>query len=964
MTLKQTILALGLLIPNLSVVAQTPHPERIYLSGTGIDNTKTWEFYCSAGQNSGKKGKIQVPCNWELQGYGDYTYGRWYVNEGETPSKEVGTYRYTFKADNAWKGKQVKIYFDGVMTDTQVKINGQSAGDVHQGGFYRFSYDISSLLQYGKKNELVVEVNKHSANESINAAERKADWWLYGGIYRPVWLEVNPEVRIDFDTYLIDARADGSVKVRANVQNDEAFSGYEMRVTLREMKGNGSYTFNKTGLKSDKQGGTQLVELKGTFNGAKTWDPEHPNLYVATVELINDKGETIQKRENRIGFRTVEFIPQEGLYLNGVKLVMKGVNRHSFSVDGGRATSAAMSRQDALLIKEMNMNAVRSHYSPDEHFLDMCDSLGIVYLDELAGWQNGYDNVGRNLLEEMIKRDVNHTCIVLWDNGNEGGWNYDRDNEFAKWDALQKRHVIHPWADFNDLDTHHYPAYLTGVARFNNGYKVFMPTEFMHAMYDQGGGAGLRDFWERWMESPYFNGAFIWAYCDEAPKRTDQGGKLDSDKSNAPDGILGPRREKEGSYYAIREVWSPIQVEKMRIGKYFDGKFKVKNRFLYTNLADCKMTYKVISCGSPLSIDGATDEKVVASGSVTLPAIAPGETGTASFTLPERFEEGDFLILESYNPQGELLATTSEQIHLTSEYFTNMLSRVPATLAAYRCSAEKDAATVTLKSDRVEVRFNATNGQIEQVTADGKTIPLTNGPVAVGMKMRYDAEASYVRNEPEGAIFCAHYKGAVDSIQWKLTNDGLLFMNAILLNRASGGAGFDDAFMDTEVYNLGLTFSYPEENVTGMKWMGRGPFRVWKNRIPGTNYGVWHKNYNNTITGESYDNLEYPEFKGYHANLYWATLESKKTPFSVYAQNDGIFFRVFTPEEPAGRAGGKRTMPAFPAGDLSFLLDIPAINSFKPIKMQGPQSQPGNIRIKEGDEGLHLDLLFDFRQTK
>jgi hypothetical protein len=166
------------------------------------------------------------------------------------------------------------------------------------------------------------------------------------------------------------------------------------------------------------------------------------------------------------------------------------------------------------------------------------------------------------------------------------------------------------------------------------------------------------------------------------------------------------------------------------------------------------------------------------------------------------------------------------------------------------------------------------------------------------------------------------------------------------------------------VYNLGLTFSYPEEDVTGMKWMGRGPFRVWKNRIPGTNYGVWHKAYNNTITGESYDNLAYPEFKGYHANLYWATLESKKAPFSVYAQNDGIFFRVFTPEEPAGRAGGKRTMPAFPTGDLSFLLDIPAINSFKPIKMQGPQSQPGNIRIKEGDEGLHLDLLFDFRQTK
>ena len=151
---------------------------------------------------------------------------------------------------------------------------------------------------------------------------------------------------------------------------------------------------------------------------------------------------------------------------------------------------------DALLIKEMNMNAVRSHYPPDEHFLDMCDSLGLVYMDELAGWQNGYDSrVGAKLVKEMIERDVNHPCIILWSNGNEGGWNTQTDPLFAQYDRLQKRHMVHPWADFNDLDTHHYPTYLTGVARFTNGYKVFMPTEFMHAMYDQGGGAGLRDFW-------------------------------------------------------------------------------------------------------------------------------------------------------------------------------------------------------------------------------------------------------------------------------------------------------------------------------------------------------------------------------------------------------------------------------------------------------------------------------------
>ncbi|MDE6827530.1 MAG: beta-galactosidase, partial [Alistipes sp.] len=289
--------------------------------------------------------------------------------------------------------------------------------------------------------------------------------------------------------------------------------------------------------------GSAETLLESAWAGIRPWTPESPNLYTARLELLDPAGRTIQQRETRVGFRTVEFVPQDGIYLNGRKLVMKGINRHSFSVDGGRATSAALSRQDAELIRSMNMNAVRSHYPPDEHFLDMCDSLGLLYIDELAGWHDAYDTeTGRRLVRETVERDANHPCIVLWSNGNEGGWNTRIDTLFARHDRLQRRHVIHPWADFDGIDTHHYPAYLTGVGRFTNGYKVFLPTEFMHAMYDQGGGAGLRDFWDRWLSSPYFAGGFIWAFCDEAPKRTDRGGMLDSDGSNAPDGVVGPLR--------------------------------------------------------------------------------------------------------------------------------------------------------------------------------------------------------------------------------------------------------------------------------------------------------------------------------------------------------------------------------------------------------------------------------------
>lgn len=953
--IRRALLALGI-CSALNMQAQAPHPERIYLSGTGTDYTRTWEFYCSKGQNSGKWKSIEVPSCWELQGFGEYTYGRYYTIKGAKPSDETGIYRYRFLTPDCGKNDRIKLFFDGVMTDAEVRVNGNPAGQIHQGAFYRFSYDITSLLKAEGENLLEVKVAKQSANKSVNAAERRADWWLYGGIYRPVWLEVVPDVSMEH--FILDARADGSL--RASVRMAGNAEGHVLAVSIRGLKdGKPLRTLQgKEQVSCPLATSGRETEFTCKWSDVKVWNIEAPELYVARLELKDRSGNVIQVREERIGFRTIEFFPQDGIYLNGTRLIVKGINRHSFSVDGGRTTSAAMSRQDALLIKEMNMNAVRSHYPPDEHFLDMCDSLGLVYIDELSGWHGRYDTeTGARLIREMVERDVNHPSVILWSNGNEGGWNTDNDSLFCKYDKFQRRHVIHPWADFDGLDTHHYPAYLTGVARFTNGYKVFMPTEFMHAMYDQGGGAGLRDFWDRWMTNPMFAGGFIWVFCDEAPKRSDRGGVLDSDGSNAPDGVVGPRREKEGSFYAIRSQWSPVQIKPLLITEHFDGSFFVSNEYIYTNLKDCRMTYEVLSCDIPMQ--GAVS-RILARGEVTLPALSPGETGKARFSLPASFAEGDVLKLEAFDRDGHRICDWSFPIRLANPYFQRHLAQVSTGLSGNTVSARNNGKEIVLKSEKVSVTIDAATGMILRVLSGNTEIPLTNGPVAVGMKMLYQPASSYVRQDSEEAVFCARYKGGADSIVWRLTSQGLLYMDAVLLNRASGGGGFDDAFMDTEVYNLGLTFSYPERICKGMKWLGRGPYRVWKNRIPGTNYGIWHKDYNNTVTGESYDNLVYPEFKGYHANMYWATFESDTAPFTVYSRTDGIFYRVFTPEEPKGSA--KRTMPEFPEGDISFLLDIPAICSFKPIEQQGPNSQPGNIRIKKGDEGLRLNLMFDFRK--
>ncbi|WP_458782758.1 sugar-binding domain-containing protein, partial [Phocaeicola dorei] len=229
---KLTALVIAALWSGPTVQAQAPHPERIYLSGTGIDDTRTWEFFCSGGQNSGKWKKIEVPCNWELQGFGEYTYGRWYTIKGERPSDETGIYRYKFESPATTSGERIKIFFDGVMTDTEVFINGKPAGEMHQGGFYRFSYDITDLLKPGKKNLLEVKIAKESANKSINAAERKADWWLYGGIYRPVWLEVVPAVHMRH--FILNADQHGKLQAAIEMEGDA--KGYELSVSVRSLK--------------------------------------------------------------------------------------------------------------------------------------------------------------------------------------------------------------------------------------------------------------------------------------------------------------------------------------------------------------------------------------------------------------------------------------------------------------------------------------------------------------------------------------------------------------------------------------------------------------------------------------------------------------------------------------------------------------------------------------------------------
>ena len=943
-------LILLFLIPGFSLNAQ--ETKKIMLSGKDFEHQVKWDFKVTAGQNGEKWSKINVPSNWELEGYGTYTYGRWSKElEQDEPSKEEGFYKYNFKVPSTYDGQQIIINFGGVMTDTEVKINGKIAGPIHQGGFYEFKYDITDLVKIGKKNLLEVHVWKHSANGRVNNAERKADWWLFGGIYRPVWLEIYPNSNISH--FAIDAKMNGSLSTKVLLENVETDS--KISASLETL--DGSKTFKTFSFPIEK--GTTQTTIEAQWENIKPWNPESPTLYRLTLTLIKN-GKVVHETSERIGFRTLDFRKKDGIYMNGEKIIMKGVNRHTLWPESGRSTSKRISVMDVNLIKNMNMNAVRSHYPPDDHFLQVCDSLGLFVLDELAGWQNPYDTeTGQKLIKEMVQRDVNHPSIIIWDQGNEGGWNKELDTVFTRFDP-QDRIVIHPWADFNGWDTHHYPTFLTGVHRFGNGENVFFPTEFMHGTYDNGSGASLQDFWSHYSKSPLFAGGFLWVFNDSAVRRSDWTGDqiYDSKGSLAPDGILGPHREKEGSFFTIKEVWAPVQFEPRRITETFDGAFLLTNKYLFTNLDQITLNYRIKKAGIE-TFYSDVEPKTLYEGEITIPDTKPDETREIEIPVKENFFEGDWVEITGIDNHGREIYTWTWPIHKAKFFAEKFLKKEESSA---KPTVEKSNHSIRLKGGDVQIELDTETGFITHIENAENEIPFLNGPRPIGMK----AEVQRFETEEQGDSATAriYYNGGIHSITWTIHPDGRLKMEMVALKNAGRNSGFDGAFYEGEIDKFGITFDFPEEQVEGIKWFGKGPYHVWKNRLQGTEYNIWEKDYNNTITGESFENLIYPEFKGYHANLLAAKILAGEDSFRIFSESDKLFLRLFTPAEPKNAFPGAHAQPEFPEGDISFMYEIPAMRAFKPLSQQGPSSQPTNIRIKKGDDGITMNLWFDFRNIQ
>ncbi|PYP79363.1 MAG: glycoside hydrolase family 2 [Gemmatimonadetes bacterium] len=915
------LLASSALASSLAAQPARLATARQFLSGTGSDSTVPWEFRVSGGRRAGTWSTIPVPSNWEMQGFGTYHYGD---DWSRTPAPDsIGEYRHRFRVPAEWRGRRVAIVVGASMTDTDVRINGRSAGPTHRGGFYEFRYDVTDLVKPGDDNLLEVTVRKFSTDSSINRAERQSDFWLFGGIFRPVWLEAAPVQHIAH--VAIDARHTGAFSAEVDVDSATTVD----RATAQVEQMNGAPVGAPFSVAVPR--GRSRVTFRSTIAGVRPWSAEWPNRYRMRVRLTA-RGAPVHEVVETFGFRTVEVRPHDGFYVNGVPIHLKGSDRHTFWPTTGRATNKALSIADVKLMKEMNMNAVRmSHYPPDRHFLDVADSLGLYVLDELTGWQKSYSTAaGMPLVPELVNRDVNHPSIVLWDNGNEGGWNRALDGEFAKYDP-QKRTVIHPWENFNGINTGHYEAYDCCAGWLFHGDDLFMPTEMIHGLYDGGGGAGLEEWWNATLASPVGVGGFIWSFADEGIVREDEGGRIDVAGNRAPDGLLGPYREKEASFYTVKRIWSPVYVrraEQSRLPSTFDGTLEVENRYDFTDLNQLRFAWQLLDFAGPgTSSDG---HSVAARGTVASPRVAPHHGGALHLALPADWHRHHALALTATDPYGRDLYTWTWMIAAPGAFASQI---VPATASTTsRVAVERVGGAYVLRAGGTEVRIDSATGRLAGLRRDGKSISLTDGPRLV--EGTATLRSISTRVDGNDTVIEALYDGELQRVTWRLAPSGWLRLDYAYHPRGP------------ETY-MGVTFDYPEQQVTGMRWLGRGPYRVYKNRLKGVEFDVWRKKYNDTQTGLSWD---YPEFKGFHEDTYWATLETKEAPITIVFGSTDQFLRVLTPSEPtAAGAEPRNAHMVYPPGNLSFLRGIAGIGTkFTTAAQQGPAGLPNTVGHHQG----------------
>ena len=621
--------------------------------------------------------EIRVPANWEMEGYGTpiytnitYPFKRDYPRVTDTPDDHswtafdqrdpVGSYRREFMVPAGWDGRQTYLVFNGVNSAFYVWINGQKVG-YSQDSRMLSEFNISKYLKNGS-NQIAVEVYRWSDGSYLE----DQDFWRMSGIFRDVTLVSRAaehlrdfQVQTPFDSEYVNS----TFKLHGTVQNTES-NNASVSIEAKLLDAEGKPVFSAKSNVKVAAGKEAEFEIQQPVKSPKKWSAESPYLYKLILIAKDSKGRVLEVIPWNVGFRQSEIKGNQILF-NGKKLMIKGVNRHEFDPDLGQVMTREMMIADIKLMKQNNINAVRTcHYPNVPEWYELADEYGLYILDEANVESHGYgsqeiqpisngedyrdaivDRVART-----IERDKNHASIIGFSMGNEAGYgaNFTAAKQWAKSHHPEFFIIYEPGNSIHgDALTPMYKRpqdIVQYYGRFGQG-RPFFEIEYAHAMGNSTG--NFQQYWDLFESEPWAHGGFIWDWVDQGIRKKgsngkdfwayggDFGDKPNDDNFNT-NGLVLPDRTPHPGLTEVKKSYSSIKVDPVDL---LHGKLRLRNKYNFIDLGFVRGTWTLQENG-----------KTIQSGDVPTGDIGPGQTGDVAldFKQPTPVPGAEYFLTVSF----------------------------------------------------------------------------------------------------------------------------------------------------------------------------------------------------------------------------------------------------------------------------------------------------------------------------
>lgn len=851
---------------------------------------------------------VQVPCSWEMQGYGRPQYCNVrYAWEGHedicppnAPSKynPVGCYVKRFKISEASikENKRFVVAFEGVESAFYLYVNGNRIG-YSESSFQRAEFDVTKYLLPGS-NVLAVEVYHFCTGSWLECQ----DMWRLGGIFRDVYLySTEREYIRDFtaiatpDVQCKDGNLDLSIKTNG------AYEGLSVEMTLLDEEG------HIVGLDNQCADENHHVALRAYVADAKLWSAEHPHLYTLVLCLKNN-GAPLEYIGAKIGFRKVEI--REGVLLvNNQRVVLKGVNRHEFTCDKGHYVSPEVMEEDIRLMKQNNINAVRtSHYPGDPKWLELCDRYGLYLIDENnmeTHGTNGSKIVGSPQLPDsrrewksacmdrvkaLYERDKNHTCVIGWSLGNEslGGENLKEMYRFLK-QADSNRFVHYEchgapdeW-ELSDVYSRMYakPEELEAYARHPRADKPMLLCEYSHAMGNSCG--STKEYTDLWYRHDKLQGGFIWDWADQSVCTTGPDeveyfayggdfGDAPNDGNFCGNGLLFGDRTASPKLPEVKALYQSVEFEPIDVEC---GVFRVTNRFLFTNLREFNFNWRQRNSRMVLR-----EESIVID-------VAPGETKVIDLELNKVIHTEWYLDVAFTLAEDTLWAPAGHPVADTQFVMNEFELDLPTLTSDLPLLVTDTYGTLRIMSDDFSVAFSRREGKLMSLRCNAEELLAgkagmnfwractdndrgSHVPVRLGTWREAGRDASY-RLEDYQVV--DNGKKVIVTVSGKVHTQPDCTVG-IIYSVTAKGIEFDVTFLPEaglpEIPEISMLFHFGE-GFDSVQYLGKGPEENYIDRDNGVKLGLFQS---------EIDSLYVPYLKpqehGERTGVRYAVLKGKK----------------------------------------------------------------------------------------